>query len=58
MRYEVRVKKIIYDFYNVEAKDAEHAKKQAMHLKKVGKTDTIRMKPNIDYVTEVCNGNV
>ena len=53
MRYEVRVKKLIYDFYHVEADNPKQAKKIALHLKKIGKVDTIRMKPEVDYAMRV-----
>tara|TARA_R100000655_G_scaffold5234_1_gene16172 strand:+ start:1146 stop:1322 length:177 start_codon:yes stop_codon:yes gene_type:complete len=53
MRYEVRVKKLIYDFYQVEADNPKQAKLRALNLKKVGKVDTIRMKPEADYALEV-----
>ena len=49
MRYEVRVRKLTYDFYHIEADSEEQAKKQALTLKKIGKVDTIRMKPEADY---------
>ena len=53
MRYEVRVRKLIYDFYHVEADNPKEAKKIALKLKKVGKVDTIRMKPEVDYAMQV-----
>jgi len=53
MRYEVRVKKLIYDFYHIEADNPKQAKLRALNLKKVGKVDTIRMKPEADYALEV-----
>tara|TARA_R100000773_G_C4119387_1_gene55614 strand:- start:38 stop:256 length:219 start_codon:yes stop_codon:yes gene_type:complete len=49
MRYEVRVRKLIYDFYHIEADSEEQAKKIALNLRSVFKVDTIRMKPEADY---------
>ena len=53
MKYEVRISKQIYDFYQVEADSEKQAKKIALHLKKIGKVDTIRMKPHADYAMKV-----
>jgi len=53
MRYEVRIKKQIFDFYHVEADSELQAKKIALNLKKIGKVDTIRMKPEVDYAMRV-----
>ena len=53
MKYEVRISKQIYDFYHVEADSEEQAEKIALHLKKIGKVDTIRMKPEVDYAMRV-----
>ena len=44
MRYEVRVRKLVYDFYHVEASNEKQAKQLALKLKKIGKVDSIRMK--------------
>ena len=49
MKYEVRVRKLVYDFYHIEADNEKQAKKIALNLKKVGKVDTIHMKPHADY---------
>ena len=53
MKYEVRVSKQIYDFYHIEADNEKQAKKIALHLKKIGKVDTIRLKPHADYAMRV-----
>ena len=53
MKYEVRVSKQCFDFYHVEADSEKQAKKIALHLKKIGKVDTIRMKPHADYAMKV-----
>ena len=53
MKYEVRVSKQCFDFYHVEADSEKQAKKIALHLKKIGKVDTIRLKPHADYAMRV-----
>tara|TARA_R100001443_G_scaffold2102_1_gene7132 strand:+ start:621 stop:797 length:177 start_codon:yes stop_codon:yes gene_type:complete len=53
MKYEVRISKQCFDFYHVEADSEKQAKKIALHLKKIGKVDTIRLKPHADYAMRV-----
>tara|TARA_R100001510_G_scaffold41500_1_gene37885 strand:- start:1128 stop:1304 length:177 start_codon:yes stop_codon:yes gene_type:complete len=53
MKYEVRVSKQIFDFYHIEADNEKQAKKIALNLKKIGKVDTIHMKPHADYAMKV-----
>ena len=53
MKYEVRVSKQCFDFYHVEADSEKQAKKIALNLKKIGKVDTIRLKPHADYAMKV-----
>ena len=53
MRYEVRIRKLVYDFYHVEADSEKQAKQLALTLKKIGKVDSIRMKHEADYAMPI-----
>ena len=53
MQYEVRVRKLVYDFYHVEADSEKQAKQLALNLQKIGKVDSIRMKHEADYAMPI-----